>query len=369
MQYLNDYSLQWLAIMGLTLFLACLFPIRRNVGSLAALTILWLGATSLNVWLNSQSTYNSVTPYDLMSIKQFSLDSLAKFSFLLALFLYASRNRRSFAAYGMITASVFVILDCAIVFLQLLFSSHHCSLENTCGGLVGNPSMNACFLVVLLPLALKTLDPIPRGVACLAVLLAVLISKASIPLGLLAAMACLFAIFAASKRTILIAASFTPLVLALGAHMLGKEFLNSGDRVFMWSFFLSKWNIPANWIAGTGWGTFGVFSINLQHAFHVRENGWWIWLHNDWLQTMFETGLTGALLLVATYLRALYLLAREQLRHEAVALGLYGLMMAGNYPTHLAPTALFGCWIGVLALTANRKTFDLKPPPTHTGVA
>lgn len=361
--YLIDYSLQWFLLVALFTFLACAFPVRRVVGSLAASTILYFFLTAENVWLNPLSSYSNITPYDLLGLRQFATDSIMKFVVVVSPMLYlASQNRRALAAYGTIAAAVFCLLDPLFSVAQLVLSPDRCRGENTCGGIIGNPSMNACFLVVLLPIALKALDVWAKVAAAVLVVFVVLISKASIPIGLLVALVALMALGLTNRRTAAIAIICSPLLLLLGRWLLGSELLNSGDRLLMWKFFLSKWNVVSNWIFGTGYGTFGVFSINVQKHFHMRDNGWWIWIHNDWLQELFEVGLVGLLLMAATYLRALLLLVKERLLHEAVSLILYGLMMLMNYPAHLAPTAAFGAWLAVVALSSKQRIFPLLEP-------
>lgn len=346
-------------------FFACAFPIRRTVGWLAASTLFYCFASAANVWLNSRSSYADIQPYDLMALKMFSEDAIGKLMVVIGgLMYFASINRKGFAAYGMIVASCFCAIDAFVVLVQFFMDPGHCGSENACGSLIGNPSMNACFIVVLLPLAMKTFDPLPRAITFFLVLAAVIISKASIPYGLLVAMVLLLAMTQASKRTLGIALLAAPAVALVAWKLLGAELLNSGDRFPMWAFFLSKFNVPANRIVGTGYGTFGVFSINIQQHFHMRENGWWIWCHEDFLQEYFEMGIVGVLLMLLTYLRALVLLVRDELLHEFVALALYGLMMSMNYPLHLAPTAVFGCWLALVALTSKKKMFFTRAKPS-----
>lgn len=343
----QDYNLQWT---GALIVLAAMFCYRMSggVGRVAAGTLFYFLVSGVWTWVSSANRYASVHPYDQQAIRFFAADATCKL--ILVLSLLPLRARASLGRAGELGVLVFWLLDIAVMLYQAAWQFPLCRGENVCGSLVGNPSMNACLLVAMTPIVFQFL-----GLGCAVPMLFVLIfSKASIPYGMAAAGVMLWAWFVlGKKRATVMAGLAMALVMGLGWFVLGAEFTNTGDRLEMWQFFLGKWNVPIAQIWGTGFGTFGVFSRNLQAAFHMRENGWWIWAHNDWLQEMMEVGVVGVALLASTYLVAASKLFLTGRREMLVSFLLYGLMMTMNYPLHLAPTALFGAWLALCALQSD----------------
>lgn len=349
----NNYELQWLAFLWVGVGVLCVTVLKDRLGWVAASCLGWLSWTAMNVQTNPFSVYSKAVPYDLIALRAFSTDSLVKLGVVLSLLLYFSARWKSYAHRGALLSGVFLLASGLVVMLQKIMTG--CHDENTCGGLVGNPSMNGCLMVAMLPIAFRALNMPGRVLALYLVALSVVFGKASIPAGLLVVLVLSCGAFAMSMRMLLISALVGALILVGGYMALGSELFNSGDRFEMWKFFWDRWTAPTVGLFGLGYGTFGVFSRNLQAFYHMKENGWWIWIHNDWLQTLFEAGWPGLGLLVGTYLQALWNLLRAGLRHEFISLVLVGLTAGCNYPGHLMPTALFAAWLMVLALS---KPFD-----------
>lgn len=345
MHIVQDYHFQWLVVTAIIVFYFSISKARAIVGWLPALTMFYFCLSALNIWISSTNRYISVEAYDQQAIRFFAADSIGKLLIVVWPILLLARHR-NFRVWGMVAATIFSIIDSAVVISQFLYFQPWCTIGNSCGGIVGNPSMNACFLVTMMPLVLKSTNPVPRAIAFFMSLFAVLVSGSSIAFGMLASLAVIYTIVSGWWWLL----AFAPVAMAAGWKLCGEVFFNSGDRFLMWEFFMSKWAVPANLLTGTGYGTFGVFSNNLQRHFQVREGVWWVWMHNDWLQGVFEAGIVGISLMVSTYLLALYRLIYARKHHEATAFILYGIFMGANYPMHLAPTALFGAWLTILAL-------------------
>lgn len=130
----------------------------------------------------------------------------------------------------------------------------------------------------------------------------------------------------------------------------GQELLNSSDRFKIWSFMMARWAHPQNLLFGTGLGTYHVFSINLQHYGNVAPGSFWSRMHNEWLQSVFETGIVGTLLFLAVYCKAIWDSFREKAFDIVACLILFGIYMGANSALHHAPPAIFGAWILVCAL-------------------
>lgn len=350
------FYLQWIAVLLPAIGYVCWSAVRPVLGGLAAATFGYALLSSVGTWLNP-FRFDGFGPADLDTVKLFSADSALKLVLIVGAGLLAAQNRKLFASYGLHVCALFCAASSALVLIELVFlDASRCQAENSCGGLVGNPSMNACLMVVLLPIALKVFSGRWRWAVAGMVFACVLIAKASIPYGLLAVLALARLARGLSRGTILIALLAVPTLLFLGLVFVGEgELFNSGDRFLMWSFFLSKFNYPIHWVLGQGLGTFGFASWHLQHHFHVRENGWWFRGHNDILEALQTLGGIGAGLMAATYLRALRALHLEGLAHEASALLLFGVFMFFNYPLRDPFCAPVGCWLTILALSGAQQ--------------
>lgn len=378
--WLADFNRQWTMVLQGILFLACALPVRKRLGWIPAMALLWFMGGSIAVMQNSFGTYDKLLPHAewfLLSIQAYALDSIAKTALVVGFMLVASVNTRRFEAFGSSLAILFLIVNCAVIIGQYLSAPNSCQL-NQCGGLVGNPSMSGSLMVALLPLCSR----MRRGALVVAVALvsaAVYCTHASAPVGLLAALAFLVALRSGGAviRTGMVAGALVALVV--GWSVIGKEFTNSGDRVEMWTLFLSKWQHSGEWMAdssralvdpnaavlqhyfghqgntfwlGIGMGTFDQYAAALQRQFDVKTNSWWLWSHCDWpIGIGIEGGLVGLVLFSATFLLALRSLIGLGMWSHAASLVLYGLMMPMNYPLHLASTAMYGCWLVVVALS------------------
>jgi O-antigen ligase len=139
-------------------------------------------------------------------------------------------------------------------------------------------------------------------------------------------------------------------IFGLAYLKLGMELFNTSDRWKIWTFMMERWNTPNNAPFGTGWGTYHVFSINLQEYGKIPTNTHWNTLHNNWLQFLFEMGWTGLVLSLLVYVAALKAALKKRDKGIVIALVLYGLYMAMDPALNFAYPAAFGAWLFLAAL-------------------
>ncbi len=104
----------------------------------------------------------------------------------------------------------------------------------------------------------------------------------------------------------------------LGYLMQGKVLLDNSGRFNIWKISMEYWAHTANYWTGLGAGTFQMLGPFIQVIYYaeqgVKENAviaGFTWLHNDWLQVLFETGIIGLGLVGAIFIRAIFLLRRK----------------------------------------------------------
>jgi hypothetical protein len=100
------------------------------------------------------------------------------------------------------------------------------------------------------------------------------------------------------------------MVALVGAKMQGQYLLNGSGRYEVWKMSLNFLFNEANPWLGLGSGTFTMFGPALQMREAVQNNiqGFpgFFWMHNDWLQVLFETGIIGVGFCVLIFLKALW---------------------------------------------------------------
>lgn len=129
----------------------------------------------------------------------------------------------------------------------------------------------------------------------------------------------------------------------LGPHIDGQwgQHISRQDA---WPMFFKYYRENISLIVGSGAGTFKFYGPMIQDHEKYMVGKWWLWAHNDWLQILFEYGIFGLALaswLFTDLLRKAF--ARPLLFGSVVC---YGATMIGNYPLHIAMTALLGFWLG-----------------------
>lgn len=229
-------------------------------------------------------------------------------------------------------------------------------------GLLGpldQSSMSGCFVVMGFPFWVKIADPIGYGRAMPYVWLGamlVLLSiepQASTPLG--AAAVCFVAWLVSSRRwrlfdlvTVIVPALTAATLLGL---WLNPTLFNDSYRVQFWKFFMTWWAKNVDVWTGTGFSTFLLYGPMIQLTYKYNtEEGLWVWLHSCWLQLIFELGAVGFVLGIVVFLEAIRR-AYKQGRHELVAaIATFGAVMAVQYPWRLAPLAVMGSLLGMMAL-------------------
>lgn len=122
-----------------------------------------------------------------------------------------------------------------------------------------------------------------------------------------------------------------------------EEFFSGNGRYELWSMALKWWSEYFHWLFGSGAGTAYILVPRAQIEVGHHTQSFFIWMHNDYLQVLFEYGVLGLSLLLALTLGGLWRL-RKTPHLLSVGVG-YGVMALGNYPSRLAVHALLGMWL------------------------
>lgn len=160
-------------------------------------------------------------------------------------------------------------------------------------------SQNGYFLAILFPLALAL--PM-RWFSVPLLMLGICMTEASIPIGVLAVGVSTF-MWITGRRWKAIAL-FAGL-MTIGYFSIG-DFLSDSDRFGAYKLFMEEWFYSGAYkkLFGFGPGSFEIISqviqVKYQYMVHFIDNHWegewYLQMHSDILQTIFELGLVGFLL-------------------------------------------------------------------------
>lgn len=126
-------------------------------------------------------------------------------------------------------------------------------------------------------------------------------------------------------------------------HAIDPEWGGHVSRQDAWPMFFNWYMDHINILTGSGAGTFKFYGPFIQEVNQYQVGRWWLWAHNDWLQILLEFGVLGFSLAIFSY----FILLKKSFDKPFLfgALIAYGVVMAGNYPVHIAMFGLLGFWL------------------------
>lgn len=184
-----------------------------------------------------------------------------------------------------------------------------------CSGLIDYAGMNGVLICLSLPFFnAKHKYGLLGLILCL---FAIILSKSSVQYGIIAAIAFGYIIHTNRKVNKTLAVASIPFLVGLIIER--NKLFDSAYRFDAYKIFMTSWwkNFP-HWV-GSGPGTFQVFAplIQIKNNFMVdmrpgQNSFFWLWMHSDWLQVLFETGIIGLLLSLLLYSDVLYRLFKKK---------------------------------------------------------
>lgn len=345
--WFTSWYLKWAILLAFISLSLATLAVKRSHWSV------WLPIVStllsgLYVFAWRDNPYAAYDLTDLLAIK--GTVAYATFSYLafLSYFLLACSRDLSFVLVGF---GALCFLDSGSVLVQWLSGTapYHR------GGLIGNASMNGCFLAVLLPLGLKILPRDWRWLGVGLVVLAILAPFKAMPLLALGGVGLTYWICLKQKR----AQYLLSLVILLGvgsfgAVALGYYFISKGwavpdsGRLSIWRVGLRWWWDSSNIWWGAGPGISQALLPYIQESSGQLAGEYFLWFHNDFIQVTVEQGLVG----FVGYSVLAFWAVRRSLDRPWLTASLvgYGVCALGNYMVHLPLHAFLGFTLVAVAL-------------------
>lgn len=248
------------------------------------------------------------------------------------------------------------LLDSVYVVIQLISGGNITSDS----GFFHEPSMDGIFIAVTYPLLIfknrfninnfKKLNILLYLFTFIIPIIAIIVTKSSIPVGVLAVVFSSFIIFKVNIKTInkiLISSFVFILIIALGYLYTGPNIFSDSMRFMAYKLFLHYFFELFNLhiAIGTGTGTFAYWGPMIQQINSFLKGQYFVWAHNDWLQLMIENGIIG----IVIYLNMAYWVLNMAIKSKKIYLITsflaYMAAMCFNYPLHMATHAFLGCLI------------------------
>lgn len=217
-------------------------------------------------------------------------------------------------------------------------------------GFFNNPSMNACFVAVLYPLIAFQAEhtsvewePIlkkPAGfIAVLSQVLLpiimILLSGSTIGVLTLGIVMATGFYFDGFKRI----AIFCFGVAALGLFFKGGDFLSDSGRFEKWTAAIGY--LDRDYLFGHGLGSYFLYGPHIQSMTGIG-GAIFVWLHNDVLQIIFETGIVGGILCVASWSMAFFSSKSSWVRASLMGMIPFAFF---NMPSRFFMSALFAAFL------------------------
>lgn len=171
--------------------------------------------------------------------------------------------------------------------------------------MLSNSAIDASFIACLLPVAfmnMKDKETRNKGMMFLVVMIsAIITSKSSTGLGAIGVAAAAFLFMEYGLRSLVIIAPLGASITVFSKLFLGNELLNSNGRFNIWKMSFDFFWKETHHFIGAGIGTFFMWGPEIQRHNSPGDPALFCWMHNDWLQVLFEMGIIGLAGLIILY--------------------------------------------------------------------
>ena len=264
-------------------------------------------------------------------------------------------------------------LVCIVNSLYIIFEHLSGMHWTKAGGMFDNPSLGACFIGFTYPLWLfkdvEFYDRFINSIEKFSMRVFIFIWVAFIPIlaifltrssmGLAAIMTSLvvfyFLNFKSLKAKILSFSIITTIGLGGGFWALGKELFDTNLRIQIWTKAMQYWwenphGLVDKWFgAGLGsWQRFGP-SIQINNGI-TTKTGYFIFMHSDFLQLIFEIGIFGTTGVLILIYQCLTISIQNKQYYLTAAFCAFLVVSLGNVSIHFPVHALAGAVLAICCL-------------------
>jgi hypothetical protein len=248
-------------------------------------------ATFFYEWPLPQLAYRGPTPWGGVGV-QSSVESAVLSLTLMATFLALGTD--DFFSKIKKILLYFAVVDSGLIIVRGIWKGTWYAYY-----MLGNSAVDASFLACLLPIS---------GWFSIPMLIAISVTKSSTALGAVGIVAISWLVSKYGIKKMWPVLFAVPALLgAMGYFFLREELFNSNGRFWIWKVVFDYWDkLPKIYqTIGTGTGSFFIYGPTLMHQVDPTTNQSFFWMHNDWLQVLFENGMIGLALLIGIFIKLL----------------------------------------------------------------
>lgn len=348
----------WALFLSLITLVSAAFLYRRT-SLICAVTYAYCMGQAVGVFMGYSNI--SLMPNQILMFDK--LSAIFAFSLSLMVFVFVSLDIKGLKYFE----NCFMTLcfaDSALVLFQKFTGV-------STGGFFINESMNGCFIAMtypllvmapekisyhLKPLTFKSSDLMQAGfdfVCTLMPIIALFSAKASSPILAMSIVWFLHYLLygkhinglSTLSRRITMSCSVVGVMFVIALWKF-PNFVHDSGRLNMWQSFL-EWFLQGGHLwRGEGPGSFFLWGPHVQTISGLNDGNWFVWAHNEFLQTGIEFGVIGLSLLVALIFEASYrAFKRESLHYVLISLVTYCFVAFVNWPLRQPITMCFGCYL------------------------
>lgn len=363
-RYGSDFWVTKWAVLsfGVAFFIG--FWVRKGLKSTpAGLWTTWTLWSGIWVFTWPDSFYQFLKPHVRENIEFATCSST--FTFVLLLLLLAGLNSKTtnklLKAFGNLNW-----ISASLVLLHFLRGK---MTPFSTGGFFDQGSMEGCFIAITYPLSVcppcMTLEGNSKWkwfvtfyqvlTPLIAIFLLIAKAGASQPIGVIAGIYIVH-LFMRKEFSWFQKGVFAFLGLSFAAYvgtLLEPKFFFASDRIGLYKIALRFLNREWQFLLhGMGNGSYLIWGPLLQtDANYLVGNGnWMVWLHSDFLQTLFEQGIIGLILCLWTGIQAFFRKWKTEESYLALSLLGFGLTMIFNMPFHYSMHAFLGLFLLMICL-------------------
>ena len=219
---------------------------------------------------------------------------------------------------------------------------------------MGNHAADASFLACCLPLICYFADGPLWGIYFIWMLIEILLTKSVTGISAVGIEMVLWGLFMFGKTSL----KATLPLLVTGAFLVSKfmnwyrmpgiiannnSLFNDNGRFHLWKISWQYFSEHFYPYFGSGPGTFYTWGPHIQNIHPETSGGIFFWVHNDWLQILFEMGIIGLILALFIFIFALYKLKNNG--YLFTSLFLFGYVSLTQFPLRQPIFALLGGWL------------------------
>ncbi len=195
-----------------------------------------------------------------------------------------------------------------------------------------NASLDSCFIAIMSPAIESITKNKKLKVALLVIILiAILLAKSNTGLAVFIFVHAMFYFRKKDYKTYALIMLIPALFILPIHYFYGVKFAENYGRFANWKSMMSFWHEHINPFIGGGPGTYWIYAQLVQ--IHKPGDNVWLWMHNDFLQILFEQGYIGLVSVLYLYGMMMFRAFKKPLLFS-MTLG-YGLIAFTMYPLHL----------------------------------